>query len=58
MGKRIGEICLLFCGFTFFFVGVISNFLPEIIKQTDVMTPLFVGIGLIILTGFVKNKAA
>lgn len=57
MRKRYGQICLLFCGVIFLFFGVIFSLLPEIIKKTDVMTPLFVGIGLIILTGLAKKRA-
>lgn len=57
MRKRISEISLLFCGVMFLFFGVIFNLIPEIIKKTDVMTPLFIGIGLIILTGLAKKRA-
>jgi len=39
------------------FCGVVFNLLPEIVKKSDVMTPLFIGIGLIILTGLAKKKA-
>jgi len=56
MRKRISQISLLFCGVIFIFFGVIFNLLPEIVKKTDVMTPLFVGIGLIILTGLAKKR--
>jgi hypothetical protein len=36
--------------------GVVFNLLPGIIKKSDVMTPLLIGIGLIILTGLAKKK--
>ena len=55
--KRFRQICLLFCGVIFLFFGVVFNLLPEIVKKTDAMTPLFIGIGLIILTGLVKKGA-
>ena len=57
MRKRLSQILLLFCGVIFLFLAVIFNLLPEIVKKTDVMTPLFVGIGLIILTGLAKKRA-
>ena len=57
MRKRLSHISLLFCGVIFLFFGVIFNLLPEIVKKTDVMTPLFVGIGLIILTSLAKKRA-
>jgi len=57
MWKRFNQRILLFCGVIFLFFGVVFNLLPEIINKTDAMTPLFIGIGLIILTGLVKKRA-
>jgi hypothetical protein len=39
------------------FIGIIFNLLPQIIRKSEVMTPLFIGIGLIILTGLAKKNA-
>ena len=57
MRKRFSHICLLFCGVFFFSFGIIFNLLPGIVRKGEVMTPLFIGIGLIILTSLVKKRA-
>jgi hypothetical protein len=57
MWKRCSHICLLLSGFTFLFLGIIFDFLPEIIKKSEVMTSLFIGIGLIILADLAKKRA-
>jgi len=56
MRRRTGQIFLLSCGVICMLFGVVFNLLPGIIKKSDVMTPLLIGIGLIILTGLAKKK--
>jgi hypothetical protein len=56
MWKQYSHIFILVSGSTFLFLGVIFNFLPEIIKRSEALTSLFIGIGLIILTGLAKKR--
>ncbi|HUK56123.1 MAG TPA: hypothetical protein VLY20_05650 [Nitrospiria bacterium] len=58
MWRRYNQIFIVLSGSAFLIIGVIFSFSPELLKRSEVMTTLFIGIGLIILTGLAKKKSA